>query len=378
MVAFAAGFGLSDTSAQPAAAVAGMPVSKNFDDTVSAQWIGGTTTDVWTLTIGSAAAQDYGFDAVTPDGASFSPRFTRAGSETTAQIAVAVAAAANALPGLTAWATIAASGSTVVITARLAGTAGAIAVTEALANQTLANTTAAADGQDLPFGRIVALSGYSGSTLQCKPLGDVLSAQSATVTVVYEAAKDYVVTLDGTSVTVAADTDAATTAGNIVTALGAIALTDVTITDNSDGTFDVAADKVGVEFTLSVGIIDGSTGSISITAGSGTPTGQTSIALAILGASLLGAEARKPMDDGAPVWQDGQDAPIQIGVQSAVWVPVSGSYTLGAPLFVDISGGANDGALFATTGASRIALPATKYQPQRASGSLVLIRRLAT
>jgi len=371
-MALSAGFGLADTTAQPAAAQNGSPVSGDPSMYRSAVWQGGTTINVWTLTIGSAANQDYGFDIVTPSGESFSPRFTRAGSETTAQIAEAVQDAARAIPGLTAWADVTASASTVVITAQLPGTAGALAVTEALANQTLAETTAAADGQSLPLGRLVAQDGFDGATPIAKPLGDVLSAQSATVTVVYEAGVIYVATINGESIGIGADTDSATTAAIIVDALAAVTPDNVTITDNSDGTFDVDADIPGVSFTLDVGVNGAATtGTISI-AGDAAPTAANDLGLALLGISRLDAACPKPMDDGAPAWPDGDAAVLQ--TSGGIFCAISGTHTAGGDLFVDVSGGANDGLLFAASGANRCPIPSSLIKSERTTGSLVQIR----
>lgn len=297
--------------------------------------------------------------------------YTSDATATVAEIANALEAAIDAEPRISGKLSADSDGvSVVTLTGSYPGLSFTLETEDA--DLTVADTTAAGEADDIPFGRAVLSTGYQ--TDEANQSGVLvaaaaLTAQVETITVDFAAGEVYyiTVTVDGVPyfVGVAADTDDATTATAIRAALNAILpATTVVVTGATDQVI-LTAELVGKGFTVSVGLKSGTIARLALV--------HTTASLATdLGRCLRGVSLYTHDEQNLTVAGDDVVYPANSGVKvlarGEVWVANSESIAYGDVVYVGTSS-TEKGKFFNSSSATRIRLDPAKATWVRGSRS---------
>lgn len=295
-------------------------------------------------------------------------------SATKPEIAAALADAINQDPTLRAAVAAVSNGvDTVTVTGLIPGVV--ITLTDSDANLTTTAAATAADTADsVAFGAFVMVTGFEsqgGNKIGGAVQSGLLAAQVDTVAVTYAAGNVYGLSIDvaGESygVEVAADTDSATTAAAIRTAINAVMPANTVIAAGSSGNVTLTAEVAGKAFALHTWTKTGSGLATTHT----TATAACDLAKVIAGLALLTTD-EEVSATGAGAY------PANSGVKALkvgdVWVSSSESPAYGDPVYVETSG-TDTGKPYAASSATRIRLPLTLAQwraPANADGLALL------
>ena len=228
----------------------------------------------------------------------------------------------------------------------------AFTMEDADANLTTAEeTTAAAEGDPIPFGRLVIFTGVNTpeyERLGAVALASLLTAQADVHTVAFVAAATYPwqITVDGQTYSgiVAADTDTATTATAIADAINA-ALPANTVAATADaGDVTLTAETAGRPFVSSIG----SSAAAGVTGRTTNTALDTDVNRAAAGVALFGYDEE---DEEYPA-----NAGARIARRGSVWVDNAESPAVGAAVYVELSAGDDSGKFYTTGGATRVRL----------------------
>jgi len=273
---------------------------------------------------------------------------------TTDDVAAGLKAAVDAEPavGNSCRATVASS--VVTLTGVVPGLA--FTLSESDAELTTASVQSAESAAAVPFGRAIVDTGFSSEGDRLGAIADTakFSAQTATGTVSGTSSGDVVVVTVGYGgqnyvYSVPFDSDDATTAGNIRTALGG--LPSGLTAGGSGADFSITADVAGDAFTVSAG-------SNVTFAGNVAPTAATSAASAFLGLSM----AKPDQEQVATIGGENAEYPANAGMEvlrsaNSMWVSNTESPASGSDVYVDLTPGSGAGMLYASAGTNRVILP---------------------
>lgn len=248
----------------------------------------------------------------------------------------------------------------ITFTAKGPGTAYSFTLTDSDAKLTSATGTAAAAASAVAFGVVVIETGYSdtGGVVNRKaaiPLTSYFTAQVDTITVVYAASEEYTayITINGITyaTTVIANTDSATTATDLATAINAKMPADTVIAAaTSGGALTLTAEVPGTPFVTGTGVL---TTDSRMSVAKTTATPQTDIDRVLLGVTIRdpsipyttldGTTASYPANTVMDILQFGD-----IAVTSAQTI------SPGEAVYVETASGASCGLCYNTSSATRI------------------------
>jgi hypothetical protein len=248
---------------------------------------------------------------------------------------------------------------TVTVSGLTAGVA--FTMSDADANLTTTEETVAADDADvIPFGRAIVKIGQTddGEKKLALPTPAVLEPQVSTVTVVYEAADIYLVTVTIKGIPyqfdVTADTDSTTTAAAIVTDMNNRFPANTVLAASALGVITLTAEVEGVPFTVSVGNRLTQTNIVTADTNVGA---LTDFARCFEGISRLAYDEETiPQGGGDPTGYPAKagvryQRAGQIGIDTAE-TPADGGF-----VYVETAAGSSAGKLYAASSATRITVP---------------------
>lgn len=286
--------------------------------------------------------------------------YTADSSTSTTEVATGLAAAWNDSADAGAYGYAESSSAVVTITGWTPDLAYTIDEVDALA--TLANVTAAASGDAVPFGRLMINLGRDTtdphSVLGCIAKSSKLVAQVDTMTVVYSAAEVYRwnITIEGETYggEVTANTDSATTATDIATAVNAAMPANTVIAAaTSGGALTLTAEVAGKAFRAAGQVASETASRIAIV--HTTASMLTDINRAVLGVSMWSPMVESTtIGSSTPSWPANQG--VIVATKGVLWVESAQAITDGDPVYVETGVTADNGQLYNTTSATRIKL----------------------
>lgn len=320
--------------------------------------------EVHTITVAGSPTNSHEF-TVTINGIDCS--YTSDGSATSQEVVDGLTEAINNEPGVRATVRAVATSSTVVtVTAITPGVA--FTMTDSDGDLTCATSTAAASADAIEFGRLVVGAASLDSTLHLpsvfKPVSTYLTAQVETLTATYSAAEVYYVQIAIEEqtygpVAVTANTDSATTATDIATAVNAIMpANSVLAAATSGGALTLTAEVAGKAFSVIYGTKSGT--AARLTLAHTTATDLTDIARCMRGITTLHADTQATTIGGGTSSYAANEA-VNYCTNGCVWVASTESVTPGSDVYVETSG-ASAGLFYTTTSATRIKLPRSRFQ----------------
>lgn len=353
--------------------------SSPLNDVVSAVNADPQTAQVSTITVDTVTnSADYTFTV-----AGSEITITSDASAVNTEIVAAIVLAINEHPLARALCTAAATSATVVtLTANRAGVA--FTVSDSDSKLSCATSTANDTADAVEFGRLVVQTGFAdGARLCAKAAAAKFTAQVDTLTVVYAASDVYYVTigmLDGSTpqiVGVAADTDTATTATAIVTAINAIMPANTVLAATAGGgIITLTAEVAGKGFITSHGTKSG-TASRSVLAltTSGPSTDVNQYALGISQHTYDEEETERA--SGVVVYP--ANAGVKVVRAGRVAVACSEAVTNGAAVYVELGVTDDNGKFFASGSATRVKLNRARWERNERTGddNDVAVLRLA-
>jgi hypothetical protein len=228
------------------------------------------------------------------------------------------------------------------------------------------NTAAAASAAAVPFGRAVVDLGYA--TGESDRLGALcgstqFTAQVVTVTVAYIALTYYTVRIRDRQTgriiadeTVIANTDHATTAGDLETALNGALPASTVIATSPAADLVLTAEVPGYEFDVEVNVAEAA-GTLTLVYTTG-PSRATSLQRAFAGVSLHSLNDPNPTIGSLTADSYAANAGMRVAQQGQVWVEDAAGISLGDDVYVELAVGANTGKFYNAASATRVQLPA--------------------
>ncbi len=295
---------------------------------------------------------------LTVDGVEVS--YTADSSTSTTEVAAGLVAAWNSQPYAASVATASNVSNVVTITGLTAGQSYVIDDVDALA--TLASVTAAAEADAVAYGRLmISLDYESGEdgelAVLCK--ASKLVAQVDTITVDYAASEVYKIqiTVEGETylAEVDADTDDATTATNIRTAINAMMPANTVIASGATDQVILTAEVAGKAFRTVVGVKSETVARLALV--HTTASLRTDVNRAVVGISKnWSANESTAIGATTPSWPANQG--VIVATKGILWVAKSSAETpaKGDKVYVETGVTADNGKLFNTTSATRILL----------------------
>lgn len=349
----------------PAGSVGHRSVRSIADIGQSATWSGDPLADIWTLTVAGATNDtEYTLTFTLPGGVERTASYTSDSSASIDEIGAGLLAAIVADPILNAFMTAVynTSPNTLVMTG-FTGAANAFTVAESSSDLTLAHTQTAADGSTIAPARLVVKSTATSALTKPAPTArpvTTLTARAVGVTLAYAANTFYLVTITVGGATysalAAAETDVATTRGNLVAEINAVMPANTVVAaDGSAGAFTLTAEVVGQSFTVTFGV-GGGTGTLTQTSDTALLTDD--IAKVALGfTEMFGTLQSRTFASGNDVeWQPG-DA-ILCNLVGRQWIDVDGSApSQGGAVYVSVTTGKASTA----SGSSKCLLPGVLF-----------------
>ena len=327
--------------------------------------------EVHTITVAGSPTNSHEF-IVTINGIDVS--YTSDGSATSTEVVNGLTAAINNEPGVRATVRAVATSSTVVtVTAITPGVA--FTMTDADSDLTCATSTSAASADAIEFGRLVVGAASLDSTLHLpsvfKPVSTYLTAQVETLTATYSAAEVYYVQIAIEEqvygpVAVTANTDSATTATDIASAVnGMMPANSVIAAATSGGALTLTAEVAGKAFSVVYGTKSGT--AARLTLAHTTATDLTDIAKCMRGITTLHVDTQATSIGGGTSSYAANEG-VNYVTNGCVWVASTEAVTPGSDVYVETSG-ASAGLFYTTTSATRIKLPRSRFQWGRAQAA---------
>lgn len=334
--------------------------------------------EVHTITVAGSPTNSHEF-TVTINGIDCS--YTSDASATSQEVVDGLTEAINNEPGVRATVRAVATSSTVVtVTAITPGVA--FTMTDADSDLTCATSTSAASADAIEFGRLVCSAASLDSTLHLpsvfKPVSTYLTAQVETLTATYSAAEVYYVQIAIEEqvygpVAVTANTDSATTATDIASAVnGMMPANSVIAAGTSGGALTLTAEVAGKAFSVVYGTKSGT--AARLTLAHTTATDLTDIARCMRGITTLHTDVQATSIGGGTSSYAANEG-VNYVTNGCVWVASTESVTPGSDVYVETSG-ASAGLFYTTTSATRIKLPRSRFQwgQAQAAGGIAQLR----
>lgn len=320
--------------------------------------------EVHTITVAGSPTNSHEF-TVTINGIDCS--YTSDASATSQEVVDGLTEAINNEPGVRATVRAVATSSTVVtVTAITPGVA--FTMTDADSDLTCATSTSAASADAIEFGRLVCSAASLDSTLHLpsvfKPVSTYLTAQVETLTATYSAAEVYYVQIAIEEqvygpVAVTANTDSATTATDIASAVnGMMPANSVIAAGTSGGALTLTAEVAGKAFSVVYGTKSGT--AARLTLAHTTATDLTDIARCMRGITTLHTDVQATSIGGGTSSYAANEG-VNYCTNGCVWVAATEAVTPGSSVYVETSG-ASAGLFYATSSATRIKLPRSRFQ----------------
>jgi len=327
------------------------------------------TGQVSTLTPSAGTAGETLVLTILPAGESIAASLSlaiTASHSTDVLLGAAIAAAWNSNPAFYGWATAAANGATGVVTITAAEFAGALTLTASVDGGTgtttvaVATSTASANADAIPFGRLVVSTGYStvrefgpNATPKCVlARSSRLTARADAITLTYEAAIAWTVSVEfeGTtytaSVTMAVDADTSVTA--MQAAIAGVLPTGGPVATNAGAVLTITA-PVGYSMASWSRFAAGAATAAASTAATGEGINDV-----VRGVSVATVAEEQPVGGGDPVYPGGAGlAAMDNGV---IHVETAENPTFRDPVYVDISDSTEAGRFYTSAGPNRIRL----------------------
>ena len=293
-----------------------------------------------------------------------------AGDTTSTILAASIAAYINQQPLTRGQVAATAATGTVTLTSTYPGLA--LTITESDANiGAPSHSTTAAGASLVSFGKAVCKTGWS-ADVQPAQYGAaaataLFTAQIATVDIVYGAADVYTVgiTFQGVTVevNVAANTDSATTATDIATALNAIMPANTVDITRASAKLSLTSEIVGEEFSVYVGSKSGTATRTVLTLTVG-PSGLTSFNRAFAGVSVYSQEEQSSPVTGTGIGGSTGGYPANSGMiclnRGQIAVDTTQTILDGDPVYVEL-GATNNAQFFNTSGTTRALVSGAKW-----------------
>lgn len=320
--------------------------------------------EVHTITVAGSPTNSHEF-TVTINGIDCS--YTSDASATSQEVVDGLTEAINNEPGVRATVRAVATSSTVVtVTAITPGVA--FTMTDADSDLTCATSTSAASADAIEFGRLVCSAASLDSTLHLpsvfKPVSTYLTAQVETLTATYSAGEVYYVQIAIEEqvygpVAVTANTDSATTATDIASAVnGMMPANSVIAAGTSGGALTLTAEVAGKAFSVVYGTKSGT--AARLTLAHTTATDLTDIARCMRGITTLHTDVQATSIGGGTSSYAANEG-VNYVTNGCVWVASTESVTPGSDVYMETSG-ASAGLFYTTTSATRIKLPRSRFQ----------------
>jgi phage tail sheath gpL-like len=236
---------------------------------------------------------------------------------------------------------------------------------------TVEASTAAADAEEIPFGRLLVQTGYTanGSLKAGLPVSTLLVAAVKTLTVTYAAGERYTVTIgvggQSYEVDVLADTDSNTTAAAISAAINAILPANTVLSTVATNVVTLTSEINGQPFTVGIGLVSGTASRLVLAAT--VDSVLSDINRAAAGISVLRQDIAYETA-GATEVNYPANAAMELLKRGAIWVENSQGVSPMDPVYVAVSG-ANAGLFFNTGSSSRILLPNARWVRAERTGN---------
>lgn len=318
--------------------------------------------NVQTITVAGSPTSSHEF-TVTINGIDCS--YTSDGSATSQEVVDGLTAAINNEPGVRATVRAVATSSTVVtVTGITPGVT--FTMTDADGDLTCAVVTAAASADAIEFGRLVVGAASLDSTLHLpsvfKPVSTYLTAQVDTLTVDYAASEVYYIDITIAGETyhaeVDANTDDATTATDIRTAINAAMPANTVIATGATDQVILTAEVPGLAFVTAVGVKSETVARLALV--HTTATDLTDITKCMRGITTLHTDVQAT-SIGSGTSSYAANEGVNYCTNGCVWVASTEAVTPGSSVYVETSG-ASAGLFYATSSATRIKLPRSRFQ----------------
>jgi len=294
-------------------------------------------------------------------------------AETSTTVTAAnLAAAINAEPGVRGQVLATSAGAVATLVGLTPGLA--YTVSDSDGETAIASVATAAAAAVIPFGRLVIDDGANADSGPTR-LGKLAAttgfvAQTATLTVVFEAAVEYMVTVRNAatgailaSVQVLADTNSNTTAAALEAALAA-ALPANTVNETvNTNVVTLVSEVLGLEFEVQASAIGATTGSITL-ANTVAASASTSVHRAAVGVSM-----HSNADEAATIGADEASYPANHGFRALtrglLYVDRPGAVAKGDRVFVELAAGSNAGKFFTSGSSTRVELSPDRFVWER-------------